>query len=341
MAQARCVVAEAEIALVSRDLGGRLQALGAARSVLEAHGDSANAAHAGYLDARRLLLVGRLEDCERTLGGLDFASLPRASQPGYWLVVAGVAIRQTRAGPARAALDRAENAARQVGISALISEVERARAAFEAPAARLVALDRQSLLRLADVEALLASGALVVDARRYLVSAGEIAISFASRPVLFALALALAEAAPEDVSRDALVARAFRGREADESHRARLRVEIGRLRKMLAPLASLQATRRGFLMKPRRATSVAALAPPLEGDHAELLALLADGEAWATSALALALDISPRTVQRALEALQREGKAELFGRGRACRWMAPNVPGFPTSLLLPGSAASG
>jgi DNA-binding transcriptional ArsR family regulator len=155
------------------------------------------------------------------------------------------------------------------------------------------------------------------------------------RPVLFALARALAEAWPEDVSRKALLAQAFHARHADESHRARLRVEIGRLRKALAPLAALNATKRGFLLAPHGLAAVAVLAPPVEGPHVAVLALLADGEAWSSSALALALDASLRTVQRALEALAEAGRVESFGRGRARRWIAPNVPGFPTSLLLP------
>lgn len=161
------------------------------------------------------------------------------------------------------------------------------------------------------------------------------------RPVLFALIRALAEAWPGDVSRETLLVRAFRARDADESHRARLRVEIGRLRRTLGPLAELSATKRGFVLKPSRATTVAVLAPPQEGDHAEVLALLADGEAWSSSALALALGVGSRTVQRALEALAEAGKVESFGRGRACRWVAPNVPGFPTSLLLPAPLMSG
>jgi DNA-binding transcriptional ArsR family regulator len=163
----------------------------------------------------------------------------------------------------------------------------------------------------------------------------------ASRPVLFALARALAEAWPEDVSRETLLARAFRARHADESHRARLRVEIGRLRKALEPLAGLNATQRGFALEPRATGAVAVLAPPVEGDHADVLALLADGEAWSSSALAHALGVSPRTAQRALDVLAEVGKVESFGRGRACRWMAPNVPGFPTSLLLPAPLPSG
>jgi hypothetical protein len=340
-ARARCVVAEAEIALVSRDLGGPMQMLGAARVALEARGDRANAAHAGYLDARRLLLIGRLDEAERTLDELDVDVLPQASRTGYWLVAAGIAMRRIRAGSAHAALDRAWHAAREAGIPALAAEVDRVSGALGAPAARLITRDRNRLLGLAEVEALIASDVLVVDACRNVVRAGTTVVPLAGRPVLFALARALAEASPGDVSRETLIARAFRARDADESHRARLRVEIGRLRTTLGSLARLNATKRGFLLRPHRARTVAVLAPPVEGDHAEVLALLADGEAWSSSALALALDVSPRTVQRALEVLAEDDRVKSFGRGRACRWMVPNVPGFPTSLLLPAPPTSG
>ena len=341
IARARCVVAEAEIALVSRDLCGSMQTLGAARATLEAHGDRANAAHAGYLEARRLLLIGRLDEAERTLGALDTDALPRASRTGYWLVSAGIAMRRIRTAPARAALERAGDAARETGIPALAAEVDRATRTLNAAAARLIGRDGERLLGLAEVEALIASDTLLVDGCRNVVRAGATVVALAGRPVLFALARALAEASPEDVSRETLIATAFRGREADASHRARLRVEIGRLRATLEPLARLSATQRGFLLKPHRAPTVAVLAPPVEGDHAEVLALLADGEAWSSSALALALGVSPRTVQRALEELAEDGKVESFGRGPACRWVVPNVPGFPTSLLLPAPLTSG
>jgi DNA-binding winged helix-turn-helix (wHTH) protein len=341
MARARCLVAEAEIALVSRDLTGQMRRLGAARAVLEAHGDRANAAHAGCLEARWLLLIGRLDEAERVLGGLEVEALPHASRTGYWLVAAGIAMRRIRAGPARAALAQAGLAAREAGIPALLAEAERASRTLDAPAARLVGRDGGRPLGLAEVETLIGSGALVVDACRNVVRAGGAAVSLAGRPVLFALARALAEASPGDVSREALIARAFRGREADESHRARLRVEIGRLRGVLGPLAGLSATRRGFLLKPKRAVAVAVLAPPVEEEHAEVLALLADGEAWSSSALALALGVSPRNVQRMLAALAEAGRIESLGRGRARRWMARSVPGFPTSLLLPAPLAQG
>jgi transcription initiation factor IIE alpha subunit len=153
--------------------------------------------------------------------------------------------------------------------------------------------------------------------------------------VLFALARALGEAWPADVSRDVLVARAFRARHADESYRARLRVEIGRLRSMLRLLAEVSATRDGFALVPRHAPEVVVLARPVEEKHAVVLAFLADGESWSSSALALALGASQRTVQRALEALAEAGKVQFAGHGRARRWMTPPLPGFTTTLLLP------
>lgn len=341
VARARCAVAEAEIALVSRDLGRSLQTLKAARAVLDASGDRRNAAHAGYLEARYLLLIGRLDEAEAVLDRFDADTLPPASRVGRELVAAGIAIRRIRTEPARRALERARRAAQDACIPALAAEVDRAARAFAAPAARLVTRDAERLLYLEEVERLLASDTLIVDACRNVVRAGRTIVPIASRPVLLALIRALAEAWPEDVARETLLLRAFRARQADESHRARLRVEIARLREAVKPLAALGATKHGFVLRPHTAGDVAVLAPPVEGDHAEVLALLGDGEAWSSSALALALGVSPRTVQRALEDLARDSKVEVFGRGRACRWVAPIVPGFPTSLLLPVERLSG
>jgi len=339
LARARCALAEAEIALVSRDLGRSLQTLDAARTVLEASGDRRNAAHAGYLQARHLLLIGRLDDAERVLAAFDAAALPPASRVGRELVVAGIAIRRIETKPARLALERARRAARDARIPALVAEVDQAVRAFAAPAARLVSRGVGRLLDLEEVENLLASDMLVVDACRNVVRRGTEMVPLASRPVLFALLRALAEAWPDDVARETLLRRAFGARHADEAHRARLRVEIARLREAIRPLAALSATRNGFVLRPR--ADVAVLAPPVESDHGQVLALLGDGEAWSSSALALALSVSPRTVQRALEELGRDGKVEAFGRGRACRWIVSSVPGFPTSLLLPATAIPG
>jgi hypothetical protein len=335
LARARCVVAEAEIALVTRDLGWPAKALDVARATLEAHADRLNAAHARYLEVRRLLLIGRIGEAERRLAGLDPAPLPAASRTAHELVVAGIAIRRLRTKAARAALARAERAAHQARIPALTAEVEGAHLALNAPAARLMAKGGERILRLEEVEALLASGTFVVDACRHVVRRAGKVISLARRPVLFALARALGEAWPGDVPRDALVARAFGSRLADESHRARLRVEVGRLRTVLRTLARVSATRRGFALAPRRAGEVVVLAPPVEGEHAQVLAFLADGESWSSSALALALGTSQRTVQRALDSLEAAGKVQSFGRGRARRWVTPPVPGFTTTLLLP------
>src|SRR4029453_3229044 len=340
VSRARCVVAEAEIALVSRDLTWPTKALDAARATLEAHGDHVNAAHANYLEVRRLLLIGRLEEAEHALVDLDPAPLPPALRAAHELVVAEIAIRRIRTKEAHAALARARQAARDSRVAALTAEVETASRVLDTPAARLIARGEERPLMLEEVEALLASKALVVDACRYAVRDARAVISLATRPGLFTLARALSEAWPSDVPRDSLVARAFRAKRADESYRARLRVEIGRLREKIRRLAGVSATKDGFALVPH-AEEVVVLAWPIEEAHAEVLALLADGESWSSSALAVALGASQRTIQRAVQSLAAAGKVQSFGRGRARRWMSPPVPGFTTALLLPGRLPAG
>jgi hypothetical protein len=340
VARARCVVAEAEIALASRDLGWPVKTLEAARTTLEEHGDRVNAAHARYLELRRLLLIGRIDDAERTLTELDPALLPPALRVIHELVVAGIAIRRLHTKAARAALTKAERIARGAGIPALAAEVESASLVLRAPAARLIKRGDVRLLTLEGVEALFASDALVVDACRHVVRDAGSVITLAKRPVLFALARTLTEAWPDDVSRETLIAQAFRGKHADESYRARLRVEVGRLRRAIRTLAGVSATKRGFALTPRGAKDVVLLARPVEEEHAAVLAFLADGESWASSALALALGASQRTVQRALDSLAAAGKVQSFGHGRARRWLTPPVPGFTTALLLPAPLPS-
>ncbi len=342
VARARCVVAEAEIALVSRDvieghLGWPAKALDNARAVLERHGDRINAAHTRQLEIRRLLLIGHLDEAERAMTSLDPAALPPAWHAAHELAVFGISVRRLRIKNARKALARAERAAQDARIPALIAEVESASHVLETPAARLITQNKERPLLLAEVEALRASKTFIVDACRYAVRHAGTTIPLATRPVLFTLARALAEAWPNDVSRSDLLARAFRARHADESHRARLRVEIGRLRKALRPLADIAATNNGFALIPHAAQKVAVLATPVEEKHASVLAFLADGESWSSSALALALGTSQRTVQRTLDALAESGKVQSFGRARARRWMTPPVAGFTTALLLPAA----
>jgi hypothetical protein len=336
VAKARCIVAEAEIALATRDLAWNAKALEAARVTLASHGDRVNAAHARLLVLRRLVLIGRIDEAETLLGELAPEPLPPASRTVYELIVAGIAMRRLHTKPARVALRRAAQAARYTGIPALAAEVDAARAILDAPAARLIRAGEERVLLLEEVEALLDSPALIVDACRYVVRQEARTISLAKRPVLLALARALGESWPKDVARDELIARAFRLKLADESHRARLRVEMARLRSVLKPLAEIRATPRGFALAPRKARDVLVLARPVEEKHAAVLAFLVDGEAWSSSALALALGTSQRSVQRSLDALAAGGKVQAFGRGRTRRWTTPPMPGFATTLLLPG-----
>jgi hypothetical protein len=335
VARARCILAEAEIAFVTRDLGWSVKALDAARGTLEAHGDRANGAHARHLEIRRLVLLGRIAEAERKLAGLDPALLAPVLRTAHELLVAGIAIRRIDTNGARAALARAERAAHYARIPQLTAEVENAALALKTPAARLIARGAERPVLLEEVEALLSSNVFIVDACRNAIQDAGTTVSLATRPVLFALAWALGEAWPKDVPRAVLIARAFRGKHTDESHRVRLRVEMGRLRKMLWPVASVSATQNGFALTPRNGREVMLLVRPVEEEHAAVLAFLADGESWSSSALALALGVSQRTVQRTLDELAQEGKVQPAGLGRARRWMTPPVPGFTTVLLLP------
>ena len=335
VARARCVVAEAEIALAARDLGWPAKTLETARITLEQRGDLLNAVHARHLEGRRQLLIGQLDDAEHIINGLDPSPLPPALRATHELVVAGIAIRRMQTKAARAALGRAERAAQAAGIPALLAEVENALHVLNTPAARVLAQGREQVLMLEQVEALFASNTLVIDACRHAVRHAATTIPLAKRPVLFTLVRELAVAWPREVTRTTLIARAFRIKTADESHRARLRVEVGRLRKLLGTLADVKATKEGFVLVPKRAREVVLLAQPVEEKHATVLAFLADGESWSSSALALVLGASQRTVQRTLDALAAADKVQAFGHGRARRWVLPSVPGFTSTLLLP------
>ena len=337
LSRARCIVAEAEVALAMRDLGGSPRTLTAAAATLEAHDDHANALQARLIAARRLLLLGRLADAAAALERLDARGLPPSLAAVAELSAAELALRSLRIGPAQAALASAHEAAVRARVPALLAEVAEARAAFERPAARRIFTDGEEALRLDEVAALLASDALVVDACRRGLGAGDAWQPLARRPILFTLARSLAEAWPGDVDREALIASAFRTRHPDETHRARLRVEIGRLRALVTTLASIEATPRGFVLKPHGERTVALLAPPIDGDQASLVALLSDGAAWSTSALALALGASQRTVQRALVELEAEGRVRSIGQTRSRRWLSPPLAGFTTILLLPAA----
>ena len=328
MARARCVVAEAEIAFVSRDLGWPAAALEAARAVLERHGDRANAAHARYLGLRRLLLLGASDEAERAVAGLDPAPVASGvARPVHELVAGGdrpaaAADRggARRAGPGRARGAGGRHRGADGGGRERVTRAARARGAAGRGRG-------ERLLRLDEVEALQCLAMrLVVDACRHLVARPAHGGGAGTAPGPVRARPHAGRGWPGDAARELLVARAFGGKEADESHRARLRVEIGRLRRMLRPLAAIAATRRGFALVPRHAREVVVLAPPVDIEHAAVLALLADGEAWSSSALALALGVSQRTVQRALDALAAAARcsrsaaaARAAGSPRPCR----------------------
>lgn len=339
VSRARCTVALAEVSLTLRDLTGTDRALHEAVAVLAAHHDSANVLHAQLIVARRLLLQGRLDEVQATLSGIDSHQLTPPLAAVAQLVRAEVALRRLEVSPAQAALERAMVAATRAGMPALLREVSDAVAVLDTTAARRVSAQSGSHpLRLAEVAAWLQDpDALVIDGLQHRVCSGATRLSLARRPVLFALAHALACAWPGDVDRRVLIAQVFRTRRPDESHRARLRVEIGRLRSLLAPLAQVEATPGGYVLRPRIQGSVVVLAPPVEGDQAAVLALLSDGMPWSSSAIALATGTSQRTVQRAMAELEAQRRVISTGRGRTQRWLAQPITGFTTILLLPAS----
>jgi hypothetical protein len=341
--QARCQVAAAEVALAARDLTPRTPDLEATARRLDAFGDHANALHARLIEARHQLLVGELKAAEQTLSAVNMAAasmLPPLTARAE-LTQAELDLRRVRVADAAVAFDRAHAAAVASGIPALIAEIARARRALSVPSARLVRAGVVRLVRLDEVEALFASGNLIVDGCRRAVRGPARSVPLASRPILFALVSALAEAWPTDVPRDELIVRAFQARTINESHRVRLRVELSRLRAALRSIARIQATPRGFALAPIKAPEVVVLAPPLEGPAGSILALLEDGEAWSTSALARALGSSQRTVQRALLLLEETAAVRTVGHGRSRRWLAPTLAGFATTLLLPGALSMG
>ena len=337
LAWARCMVAEAEVALALRDFGAEPQRLDAAAQALAARGDRANARHAELIALRRHLLLGRLEAAHAALDALDLGGAPAAHHALAALAAAEIALRSLRTRDARLALQRARTAASLAGIPALSAEIAQVEASLRRPAARILHAGHEQPVTLDDVEALLASGTLVVDAMRHAVRDATGMASLARRPVLFSLLRALATGWPGDVDRNALIARVFRTRQPDETHRARLRVEIGRLRRLLAPFADLTATTRGFQLTPHGTRGAVVLASPVEGEQGALHGLLADGTAWSTSALALATGDSQRSVQRALVAMEAAGQVRAIGRARAQRWVAPPLAGFTTILLLPAT----
>lgn len=337
LARARCVVAEAEVALALRDLAGSTAPLQRAAAALDRRGDPHNAGQAWLILARRGLLLGRRQEAVDALARLRAGSLTPALAAMASLTEAALAARALQLPRALAALEHADDAARASRIAALQGEVAQARTQLAQPAARRLGRTDDVALDLAGVQRLLASSACVIDGCRRGVWWGGHWHSLARRPLLFALLRALGRAWPDAVDRDQLIAEVFRTPAGDHTHRARLRVDMGGLRAALQGLLHIDATDSGYRLRAPPGVEVAVLAPPLEGEPAALEALLGDGAAWSTSALALAVGASQRTVQRELVALEATQRVRSHGRGRAQRWLGAPLAGFTTILLLPAS----
>ncbi|AJC21356.1 hypothetical protein [Pandoraea pulmonicola] len=341
LARARCVVADAEVALAMRDLGGSPRTLQTAAARLEAHADLSNAMLARLIAVRRLLLLGKLDAAAQALRTAPLPGVPPRYVAVHALIAAELALRSLRIDAARDALSHARIAATAADVPALTAELLNLGEALTRPAARQWQAGGERTLGLEQVAALLRSDTVVIDACRRGVGSGNVWRPLTKRPVLFTLALELARAWPGDVDRETLIAEAFRLHRPDETHRARLRVEIGRLRTLLKGIVDVDATARGFALRVAEAKAVSLLLPPIDGERASIVALLADGAAWSTSALALALGASQRTVQRALGELEAQGRVCAVGRARARRWTAPPLTEFTTILLLPAGWSFG
>ena len=335
VARARCIVASAEVALASRELGFAASDLETASETLSARGDRFNAVYGRLLLVRRSLILGDIDGAGTALEALDTAGAPAALRAVAHLVAAHIEVRRVRIGAAEAAFDSARDAAADAGVRALVAEVNRARAVLDAAAGRLAGDDGDRPVTLRDIPAVLNQGRLVIDGCRRAVRHGDRIVSLVRRPVLFALARELALAGAAGATRDALVARVFAARATNESLRARLRVETSRLRKVVAGLATVAATATGFALRPVGGEPAVVLLPPVDGNNPAIMALLADGEAWSSSALALALGSSQRTVQRALAELEADGRVRHHGDGPRRRWTTRSTEVIATALLLP------
>ncbi|RYZ02256.1 MAG: helix-turn-helix domain-containing protein [Myxococcales bacterium] len=334
LARARTVVAQAEVALALRDLKVMHRELEAAARLLARRKDFANSVLARLVQVRRLALLGDVDGASRALSRLEVRRAPPRLAALAGLIAADLATKRVDYAAAARALSGARAAALSARVPALLSEVIAAEKQLSAPVARLLVDGAEHLVSLAELPELASSARLVVDACRREVRLGKSAVSLVKRPLLLELLVALAERAPADAPREELIARAFGARRVNESHRARLRVELGRLRVLLRDVAELRATPAGFQLFPHGGARVLVLLPPAPGEASALLSLLRGGEAWATSALAAALGKSQRAVQRALGELEQVGRAQSVGKGRAQRWVATPSAGIATTLLL-------
>jgi DNA-binding winged helix-turn-helix (wHTH) protein len=335
VARARCVTASAEVSLALRELTGSLSGLRQASVVLSASGDLANALHARLVLARSLMFLDRRAEATQLLESVSLRGAPPLLAATTELIRAEVALRQVEIARARAALSRAQRAAERAAIPALVREVARVQEGLLAPAARLISRGHVRVLPLLEVERVLAKATWLVDGCRRELRCAARQVSFVRKPVLLELLCCLAEDWPQVVPRERLIERGFGARRSNETHRARLRVELGRLRRLLSGSGSVQAEGSGYRLVAAVSGNqgVQVLLPPSAGEHAALLALLGDGVSWPSSALAIALGASQRTLQRALLSLEESGSVVGRGQGRARRWAVAPLCALPPQLF--------
>ncbi|MBB6427030.1 helix-turn-helix domain-containing protein [Sphingopyxis sp. JAI128] len=336
LAKARCILAEAEIRLALRDFRTASRLLAGLAGAFGDLQDRFNAAHAVLLEARLLMLTGRIGEAGQRLDTEMPLIMPASLRAAHLLLRAEIAARRARA--QEAALLLADAVALAGDHAMLRAQAAALGEALERPVARTAG---GRLLVLREVEELLASGALVLDLGRQVLGCDGIHVDFTGRPILLMLLQMLAEQCPSDVTRDTLVQRVFGAREVDEGYRNRLRVEMSRLRRHVGGTAAVRSTARGYRLVPLRGGDVVVLSPPIASPEARLLGLLSDGEAWSSFALAAALGASQRSVQRGLAALMREGQAGPVGDGRLRRWVARPLAGVTPNLLLVAATGTG
>jgi tetratricopeptide (TPR) repeat protein len=330
---ARARAALAEIALTTGDPAVAARDARASADELEALDDARNASMQRLVLARALVLLGRLGEARQVVDEVLSDDLAPDVFAVASLAQAEIAVRALAALDAREALARARRALEQAPHSLLSRAIQCVERELSLPVARLVRAGVSASADLFAIEESCRGHVLLVDACRRLALGGRATIPLARRPVLFALLLALAHAWPGSVARDELISRAFEVRRINPSHRARLRVEIGRLRGVLEGLAAEPtATPDGYALASER--PVVILLPLSDDEAARVALLLGDGASWSAQGLAEHAGVSRRTAQRALSTLVASGDAVRTGQGKTVRYARPGAPIASRMLLL-------
>lgn len=342
---ARTRLAALEISVFCRDIAGADEELAAAARELARLGDHANATWARVVAARLGVLLGRggeaLRDLE-AVGGDQTA--PRVTRAIALLAAGEAALRTRRASLARDLFRSARDLV-SAADPMLWSEIARALAALDEPV--VVAIERREETRMdmLAVEAIVTPPPMGGDRRFVVDSPAGVLIgpdgerrSLRAKPALLALLVALARSHPDAVEWKALASSVMSAPRPNESHRARLKVELGRLRRML-PSGTAIRSLGGGAWTLETAASVVTLVPLLRRAPEErALTLLSDGRAWRAKDLAEALEMGPRVMQRDLAALAARGVVRQTGRGPTTRWYVPGrAESIASQMLLLGA----